>query len=243
MEKIRGNSNKSSLVTCLICNDSLLRDADQGDAIQCLTCTARFHSQCIYRWMEISGLPLDKACPTKCAKADAIDGNTDGSLFEKIPDEELAKHHAQGAPAPELYETEEERHTEVAAEQATLAKELLVPKMLMNLRNFWYRTLTSAAEGATALDENERLHNLQQRETDQREFTITVGRLLSWNVPLRTLQCLLDNDTSYCDAERATYRRLFNTAASALGREEDLLKVMNPTRRRGTPPHTARRGI
>ena len=57
MEKIRGNSNKSSLVTCLICNDSLLGDADQGDAIQCLTCTARFHSQCIYRWMEILRTP------------------------------------------------------------------------------------------------------------------------------------------------------------------------------------------
>ena len=91
MEKIRGNSNKSSLVTCLICNDSLLGDADQGDAIKCLTCTARFHSKCIYTWMEISGLPLDKACPTKCAKADAVGGITDGSMFEKIPEEELRK--------------------------------------------------------------------------------------------------------------------------------------------------------
>ena len=121
-----------------------------------------------------------------------------------------------------LNESDKEGITEVAAEQATLAKELLVPRLLMYLRGFWFRTLTATA-GAQALDEEERLHNRQQREADQQDFTITVGRLLSWNVPLRTLQCLLDNDTTYCDAERATYHELFKTAARALGREEDLL--------------------
>ena len=62
------------------------------------TCTARFHSECLYQWMELSELPLEQACPAKCYEGDVageVAASGTGAIIKNISEAELADAYAK----------------------------------------------------------------------------------------------------------------------------------------------------
>ena len=59
--------------------------------MKCIKCTARFHSNCLYQWMELSELPLEQACPARCFEETNGGGGsaTTGESITQIPVDEL----------------------------------------------------------------------------------------------------------------------------------------------------------
>ena len=60
---------------------------------------------------------------------------------------------------------------------------------------------------------------------DEEAFTEAVGKLLSWQVPLRVLWCLLDTDGGYTGGQRDVYRSWLQKSVLVRGRGEELREL------------------
>ena len=106
--------------------------------------------------------------------------------------------------------------------QPTIAADILVPRLLNSLRGIRSRSVIAStnAPGTLGLERVD-----QELQVDEQAFTNHLGNLLSWNVPLRDLWCLLDTDGGYTEGERTVYRAWLQTSVLALGRGEELLEL------------------